>query len=146
MEVAGVERRYYRIELATGEGELMLPVPTAEEIGLRPALNDVDQIENVLFDEPQELSSNYRSREAQVNRKIGSGDILELIGIIRDLEWYGHVNRLTHTDSRLKAEALKLASSELAICQGVTYETAYSRMKEMLRQAIRHHAEEEPVN
>ncbi|MGF1507223.1 MAG: hypothetical protein GYB64_12085 [Chloroflexi bacterium] len=146
LEVAGKERRYYCIDLVSGEGELMLPVGQAEEVGLRPALDDIAVLHAVLQETPEELSSNYRSREAHVSKMIGSGEIELLVQAVRDLSWHAHLKNLTNTDARLKSEAQKLIASELALCLGVDFDEAQNRLSELVSKAINAHAEDEPVN
>jgi CarD family transcriptional regulator len=141
MEVAGTERHYYCIELVNGEGQLMLPIQQAEEIGLRKALRSLEEVREVMFEEPEELPSNYRSREAHVSKMIGSGELSLLIQAIRDLAWHGHQNRLTNTDARLKSEAQKLVASELAVALGISYESAQRRLNELVTKGIKKHDE-----
>jgi CarD family transcriptional regulator len=132
--VAGSIRRYYHIDLANGNGMLMLPVEQAEEAGLRPVA-DADLILDVLADEPQELSDNYRTRQKRAARKINSGDVKKVAEALRDLAWRGFTGSLSSGDANLKSKAQKLLASELAVQQGTE---DVERASERLRKTLRH--------
>jgi CarD family transcriptional regulator len=131
--VAGSVRRYYHIDLANGNGMLMLPVEQAEEAGLRPVA-DPDLILDVLADDPQELSDNYRTRQTRAARKINSGDVKKVAEALRDLAWRGRTGSLSSGDANLKSKAQKLLASELAVQQEVEdVERATERLSKTLR-------------
>jgi CarD family transcriptional regulator len=131
--VAGSVRRYYHIDLANGNGMLMLPVEQAEEAGLRPVA-DPDLILDVLADDPQELSDNYRTRQTRAASKIKSGDVKKVAEALRDLAWRGRTGGLSSGDASLKSKAQKLLASELAVQQEVEdVERATERLSKTLR-------------
>jgi CarD family transcriptional regulator len=134
--VGGVEHRYYCIELASGDGTLMIPVDQAEEAGLRPALLDMDMIIAVLSDDPQELSADYRERHGRLAAKIHSGDPALVAQVLRDLAWREHASYLTSKDERFKGEAQEMLAGELALRPGLDVEAVTRRLVMTLRRAI----------
>jgi CarD family transcriptional regulator len=137
--VAGSLRRYYHIDLANGNGMLMLPVEQAEEAGLRPVA-DPDLILDVLADDPQELSDNYRTRQTRAARKINSGDVKKVAEVLRDLAWRGLTGSLSSGDASLKSKAQKLLASELAVQQEAEdVERASERLRKTLRRTLKAH-------
>jgi RNA polymerase-interacting CarD/CdnL/TRCF family regulator len=138
-EMDSVERRYYCIELSSGQGMLMVPVDQAEESGLRPAMADSDAIIAILSDGPQELAADYRERQAHIAAKVRSGDPKLVAQALRDLAWREHDTSLTSRDMQLKAEAQELLASELALQPGQDVDTVVQRLDTVIQQAIRTH-------
>lgn len=135
MEVAGNKNKYYQIELISGNGTLMIPVKQANEIGLRPATNEIDEIMDILVEEPSNLNDNYRTRQANISTKIYSGDPMQIAEALRDLVWRGRDSNLAEGDTNLKLKAKELLASEVAVRAGIKLATAQQRLETVLRQA-----------
>jgi CarD family transcriptional regulator len=141
--IAGVERKYYSIELVNDHGTLMIPVDQAEEAGLRAATSNPDTIYAVLTEDPQQLDSDHRKRQATTSDKIRSGDAREITEALRDLAWREATNSLTERDQKLKAEAEDLLIGELALQPDLDLESAASQLHEQIQEAVESHLPED---
>ena len=138
-QVGDSEGRYYCIELASGEGTLMIPIEQAEEAGLRLAISNSDAIVEVLLDKPQELDEDYRARQSHLADKIHSGDPRLVAQALRDLVWREKVDSLSSKDAKLKAEAQDLLASELSLQPDMDMESATKHLGGIIRRAIQTH-------
>jgi CarD family transcriptional regulator len=135
-QIAGIERRYYAIELVNDHGTLMIPVDRAELAGLRPAIRDAKVIAKVLAGEPQPLDDDHRKRQAELTNKIRSGEPTQVTEVLRDLAWRGHDGSLTERDQKLKAEAVNLLAGELALRPEFDIDTASAQLTAMVNEAV----------
>jgi CarD family transcriptional regulator len=140
-QMDGIKRRYYCIELASGQGTLMVPVDQAEEIGLRAAIIDPVAIVAILSAGPQELAADYRERQARIAAKVHSGDPKLVAQALRDLAWREHADNLTSRDMQLKAEAQELLASELALGPDLDVDSAAQHLDSMIQRAIEAHVD-----
>jgi CarD family transcriptional regulator len=138
-EVAGVERQYYSIELINDHGMLMIPVEQADEAGLRHAISDPGTIYAVLNEEPHELDSDHRKRQARVSDQIRSGEALEITEALRDLAWRERTDSLTERDQKLKSEAEDLIIGELALQPDLNRESAAEELHKHVTDAMDAH-------
>lgn len=141
--IAGVERKYYSIELINDHGTLMIPVDQAEEAGLRAATSDPGTIYAVLTEDPQQLDSDHRKRQAATSDKIRSGDAREITEALRDLAYREATNSLTERDQKLKAEAEDLLIGELALQPDLDLESAATQLHEQVQEAVENHLPED---
>ncbi len=139
-QIAGIERRYYSIELINDHGTLMIPVDKAEESGLRPAIRDPKVIARVLAGDPQPLDDDHRKRQAELSNKIRSGEPTQVTEVLRDLAWRGQGGSLTERDQKLKAEAVNLLAGELALRPEYDIDTASARLTAMVSEAVAAHS------
>jgi CarD family transcriptional regulator len=138
---SGVKQRFFTISLINGEGTLMIPVRRVKETGLRHAVENLDtMILEVLADEPNELASNYRTRQANIIKKIDSGVPKQIAEALRDLTWYGYNTKLSQVDTKLKAQAEEMLAGELAVTLGLDIEKAIQRLKTSVQRHIQAHA------
>lgn len=133
--------RYYSIALVESDSTLMMPVQSAEELGLRKANFGIDSIQEIFEDEPQELADHYRSRHATIRAMIAGGEPDDLARVVRDLAWRGSQpdTDLTKVDNDLLREARKILATEVAARAGVTLDAASRKIDEMIHAAIEVH-------
>lgn len=143
VRIGEAEKLYYHIELLNGNGILMIPADQAAEDGLCTQVNP-DTIIDMLCTHPEELADDYRIRQADVAKKISSGDPRKVAEAVRDLAWREHTTKLSQQDASLMSRAKKLLASMLAVQPGLDFEAASGHLNRVLKQAI--HAQEEGDN
>ena len=143
--VEGIEMRhwrggselYYRIELMAQPGtKVMIPISTAEEIGLRPVTprSKLKKVWGVLLDDPRKLPDERKDRYKLVEERLRSGNVLEIAETVRDMAWRreqrGH---LSTTEGRFYERAMTLLAGEVAATQGVDLKDAEVQVGAKLR-------------
>lgn len=137
-EMLGEEKEYYLIEMLGAGGSLMTPVAKADEIGLRPAIDNetVRALLRSLSDQPMELSKDFRERQVDVEERLKEGDVFVAASIIRDLAWYRKDQGLTKRDAQLMQRAEELVAGELALVGDVDLEDALLQVQTTMETVV----------
>jgi CarD family transcriptional regulator len=130
--------RYYIIELAATEMKLMIPVKTAEEIGLRPVARpaEVVAIYETLGSEPRDLVNDFKKRQAILTAELKSGEILDVAKVVRDLYWRNEDSPLSPTESRQLEGAKEQLAGELSLAEDEDVEKAMARIEGALLESV----------
>lgn len=144
--VAGIEEKelidefsqYYIIQLAATEMKLMIPVKTADEIGLRPVARPdrVKVIYETLRAEPRDLINDFKKRQSILIAQLKSGDILDVAEVVRDLFWRNEESPLSPTESRQLEGAQEQLAGELSLAESVDVEESLTRIQETLQDSL----------
>ncbi len=133
----GKTRSYHIVELVGNRGEVMIPVETATEMNIRPAIEDLTIIEEVFAKPPSQLSDDYRSRQASIQKQIQTRDPEDMAEALRDLYWREQTDKLTSVELKMKSNLIKMLSHEIAvICAETTVEKANSQLMQMLHRMV----------
>lgn len=129
---------YYVIQLAATDMKLMIPVSTAEAIGLRPVARaaQVDRIYKTLQSAPRDLINDFKKRQAILTEQLKSGDIIDVAEVVRDLYWRNEENPLSPTESRQLESARQQLASELSLAEDVDVEDSLARIDLLLRRSV----------
>jgi len=117
----------------------MVPVKAAQEIGLRPPLQqaDLDRVWRVLKDDPETLPTDHEKRYELLKGRLREGDALHIAAALRDMAWREETERrLTKQGKQLYEESLMLLAGEVAIIQGSDLASAEAQIMETLRQSV----------
>ncbi|MBN1313103.1 MAG: hypothetical protein JXB30_16955 [Anaerolineae bacterium] len=134
MQIMANEQTYYVIDLVVGE-RLLIPVKQSEQLGLSEIVSP-EVIIDVLSDVPQELADDFRLRQTEIDRKIGSGDPLRVAEALRDLSWRGQSTKPSSGDVRLMDKAHKFLSGLLAAQPDIDAHEASQRLDTILQQSF----------
>ncbi|MEA3459733.1 MAG: CarD family transcriptional regulator [Chloroflexota bacterium] len=124
-------KQYYIIDLIAYDITLLIPVDSADEIGLRHACKAtaVPHIMDILRASPDRLPDDYRERQALVKEKMEGGDAESMAEVVCALAWHRQENKLTKVDARLYERALTFLAGELALIKGITLKEAKRRLR-----------------
>ena len=138
MTFKGKTRNYHIVELVGDRGEVMIPVDVATDMNIRPAIADLSIIEEVFAAPPSELSDDYRSRQAAIQKQIQTREPRAMATALRDLFWREQRDKLTSVEMKMKSNLMKMLSHEIAvICAETTVEKATSQLTQMLYKMVR---------
>ena len=143
----GKTRSYHVVELVGNRGEVMIPVETANDMNIRPAIEDLTIIEEVFALPPAELSDDYRSRQAKIQKQIQTREPEAMAKALRDLYWREQNDKLTSVELKMKSNLIKMLSHEIAvICAETTVEKANSQLMGMLHRMIQRDEPDSPAD
>lgn len=133
-EILGESRSYYVLRLSTGELRVLVPVETADKIGVRPVScrAKLDQVREVLADRASPWEDNWNRRYRLNMDKIKSGDVCELAEVVRNLTLRDKARGLSAGEKKMLDNARKILLSELILAADLTPEDAVSRLDFML--------------
>jgi len=126
--ITGIEHRdlldgtkgYYVIEVPGRRLTVHMPVRRADRVGVRPAMSQsrFPQVLSMLRGKPHLLSEDYRERQEQVCAEMGTGRVMQLARVVRDLTWHRKIAHLTKPDSDNLRQGLELLAAEMALVSG----------------------------
>ncbi len=133
-EAMGERRIYLKLRIPHGNLTIMVPVESAERVGLRGVV-DKDEAEKV-FDllrqeegwTPILWSQRYKSNLA----KLVTGDIYQLAEVIRDLSLRERRSSLSSAEQRMLAKSREILISELTY----TFDSSAENAQAMLDRAL----------
>ena len=145
MTFMGKLRNYHIVELVGDRGEVMIPVEAAIDMNIRPAIEDLSVIEMVFAEPPLQLSDDYRSRQASIQKQIQTREPEAMAMALRDLFWREQTDKLTSVELKMKSNLMKMLSHEIAvICAETTVEQANSHLTQMLYRMVQEPNDEPP--
>jgi CarD family transcriptional regulator len=136
----GSNDRYYTIRLLAEEGTtLMVPVDTADTLGLRRAITQskLKSVWRVLRADPQSLPVDHKQRYQLLKEKLQTGDIMDVTEVVRDMAWrQQQEGRLTTVGKRLYEKGITLLAGEIAAVQSTDVENAEMEIRERLQERL----------
>jgi CarD family transcriptional regulator len=136
----GNARRYYSIELLSKPKTLlMVPVGGAQEIGLRPSIEQskLSEVWGVLRADPDTLPTDHEQRYELLRGRLRGGDVLKIAAALRDMAWREEQERrLTKQGKELYDESLTLLAGEVAITQDSDLSAAEALIVDMLKECV----------
>ncbi|HKL12654.1 MAG TPA: CarD family transcriptional regulator [Halanaerobiales bacterium] len=133
-EILGEEKKYYIMELPIGEMRVMIPVHKVEEIGIRDVI-DEEEAENVfhlLKGEKSKMSQNWNRRYRANMEKLKTGDIYEVVEVVRNLTIRDMEKGLSTGEKKMLSNARKILISELVLAKGMSEEKVVEKIDNIL--------------
>ncbi len=133
-EILGEEKKYYIMELPIGEMRVMIPVHKVEEIGIRDVI-DEEEAENVfhlLKGEKSKMSQNWNRRYRANMEKLKTGDIYEVVEVVRNLTIRDMEKGLSTGEKKMLSNARKILISELVLAKDMSEEKVVEKIDNIL--------------
>ena len=115
MTFKGKTRSYHIVELVGDRGEVMIPVEVVNNMNIRPAIQDLTIFKEVFALPPAQLSDDYRTRQAQIQKQISTREPDAMAMALRDLYWREQTEKLTSVEMKMKSSLMKMLSHEIAV-------------------------------
>lgn len=133
-EVLGQVQKYYVLSLSFGDMKVMVPIDSAEDVGLRSVISDseVNAVFDVLKSECTAMSSNWNRRYRSNLEKIKSGSIFEVADVVRNLTMRDREKGLSTGERKMLDSAKEILLSELTLVKGWKREEAETVLEEIL--------------
>ncbi len=133
-EVLGQRQQYYIMKLPMGDMQVMIPLRSVEEVGLREVISpeEVARVFEVLQGEKTKMSQNWNRRYRANLEKIKSGDIFEVAEVVRNLTIRDKEKGLSTGERRMLDSARQILISELVLAQGLPASEVERRINEIL--------------
>lgn len=134
-KVDGVVREYYNMKLPVGGMQVMIPVQTSQEIGVRPILS-AEEAERVIAAIPDveiDMTSNWNQRHRENMLRLKSGDLIEVVRVVKGLVRRDSARGLSTSERKMLYSARQILISELVLAQDGSYEEIEKRVNEALK-------------
>jgi CarD family transcriptional regulator len=122
---------YYIIDLVACAGIVMVPIDNVQGIGLRPVSGRrvISHAMDILASTPDTLPSDFKERQAGVQEKLKTGNLIKITEVVRNLAGRNRQKGLTMADSRLYQRAQAFLASELALARGIELQEAMKQLQ-----------------
>lgn len=126
VEILGETKEYYLLRVPCGDMEVMIPVDSCDDIGVRPVVTqeEIDEAISVLGKQSTHMSGNWNKRYRENMDKIKSGNILSVAEVVRNLTRNDRRNSLSAGEKKMLSNARKILQSEIMLVKDVTKEDA----------------------
>ncbi|NLM38768.1 MAG: CarD family transcriptional regulator [Firmicutes bacterium] len=133
-EVLGERQKYYIMALPVGDMKVMIPMDSAEEVGLRQVIDDegVKRVYEILGGEETAMSTNWNRRYRANMEKIKSGDVFEVAEVVRNLTLRERDKGLSTGERKMLESARQILISELVVASGATEDEVNAKIARLL--------------
>jgi CarD family transcriptional regulator len=132
-EILGESRSYYVLRLSTGELQMLIPVDSVANCGMRCICSSdaLDKVKQILCADPGPWEENWNRRYRMNMDKIKSGDIEEIAEVVRNLTIRDMNRGLSAGEKKMLENARKILISEIVLASSITPEAAASQLHEL---------------
>ncbi|MBE6031585.1 MAG: CarD family transcriptional regulator [Clostridiales bacterium] len=119
--VLGEFHRYYILRVPLGGTNLMVPVDTCENIGVRRVVSPekIEEMLTVLRSESTEMSDSWNRRYRANLDLLRTGDICQVAAVIRNLMRSDRIRKLSAGEKKMLANARHILVSEMILVKGM---------------------------
>jgi len=130
--------RYYIIELAAQDLRIMVPVRSADEIGLRRVATKrtSKSIFKILSGRADSLPDDFKKRQALIMDRLREGDTKSLARVVRDMAARSREKTYSPTEARLYDQARAMLSGEVALSLEESVESTLERIDKVAAEAL----------
>lgn len=138
-EIMGARQNYYIMRMPIGDMRVMIPMDNAEEIGLRDVI-DEPEADRVLAEFQNcrtEMDPNWNKRYRENMSRIKSGDIYEVVRVVKNLMFRDKSRGgLSTGERKMLNSAKQILVSELVVAKNLTQNKVEQLMNEMIEQEL----------
>lgn len=130
--VLDVTAAYYVLSFSGGKITAMVPVATAEQVGLRYLIlpEECDKVLQYLAKEPEASpNSNWNKRYRENCEKLRSGDIFEVADVVKCLRLRDRERGLSSVERKMLCLSRQILLSEISEVTGASVETLMDKLE-----------------
>lgn len=134
--VLGTERDYLTIRIIASAMTVMVPADATEAAGLRPVItgDDLDAVLSALRGEDEIIAGNWNRRFKHNRDRMRTGDVMELVGVIRNLMIRSLEKGLSSGERQMLARAKRILASEIQYAKDLDEADAQAYLDELLEE------------
>lgn len=117
IEIVGSKRQYYTVRFIMGNMVTNIPVENTGNIGIRSIIDKAEakKVLEVFRKLPVTDDSNWNKRQRENLIKIKSGDIYQVLGVLKDLMFRERTKGLSTSERKTLGSARQIVVSELLL-------------------------------
>lgn len=115
LEIVGAKRKYYAVRFAMGNMVTNIPVENCDNIGIRGVIDkkEAKKVLETFRKLPVTDDSNWNKRQRENLVRIKSGDIYQVLGVLKDLMFREKTKGLSTSERKTLGSARQIVVSEL---------------------------------
>lgn len=116
-EVLGKKQSYYIMRIPAGDMTVMIPIQKCEEIGVREIIDKTEALKvlEAFRAAPLPDDSNWNKRHRDNMEKIKSGNIYQVLEVVKDLMYRDQIKGLSTSERKMLNNAKQIVVSELVL-------------------------------
>lgn len=117
IEIAGNKRDYYAVKFVVGSMITNIPIDNSEKVGLRDVIgkDEAKKVVETFVALPVNNDINWNKRQRENLNKIKSGDIYQVLGVLKDLMYRDKTKGLSTNERKTLSSARQIVLSELVL-------------------------------
>ena len=134
--VLGAEREYLTIRIIASDMNVMVPLDGADAAGIRPVISsdEIDEMLSLLRGEDEVVAGNWNRRFRHNRDKLRTGEVLELIEVIRNLMYRSTDKGLSSGERQMLSRAKRILASEIQYAKDIDESEALSHLEEVIEE------------
>lgn len=131
IEALGETKDYYVLKLAVGNLDVMVPISSSEDVGIRHIIEEehLPEVYEVLHGESSNMPRNWNRRYRENMELLKSGDILKTAQVVRNLLRVDRVKKLSTGEKKMLKNARQILESEIVLVAGLSPEEVSTRVE-----------------
>ena len=119
-------RKFYILKLPIKNMKVMLPIDSAETLGVRKILNQrqFDDVLKVLAEDKGIMPDNWNRRYRANLEKVKTGDVFEVAAVVRNLEILDREKGLSTGERKMLSNSKQILVSELILANDIQEDEA----------------------
>lgn len=136
--VLGKKQSYYVMCISSGDMTVMIPTAGCENIGVRPVIDKKTAMKVLEKFRTAEIAedSNWNKRHRENMQKIKSGDIENVLEVVKELMYRDRVKGLSTSERKMYNNARQIFVSEIVLSGAADIEDVESIMDETVTAMI----------
>lgn len=116
-EVLGKKHCYYIMRIPAGDMTVMIPTDGCDEIGVRFVISreEAEKVLEAFKNAKIDRDGNWNKRHRENMVKIKSGDIYQVLGVVKELMYRDHEKGLSTSERKMLNSAKQIMVSELVL-------------------------------
>lgn len=137
-EILGKKQGYYIMHIASGDMTVMIPMSKCDEIGVRNIINKTEGLKvlEAFRTSPIHADSNWNKRHRENMVKIKSGDIYQVLAVVKDLMYRDKIKGLSTSERKMLNNAKQIVVSELVLSDTAEREDIESIMCDTVNELL----------
>ncbi len=143
-QINGSSVDFYLLRVLSNNSVIFVPKLNAESVGIRPIINhgQCSQLIDILSEDFTETPNDWKIRVRDYSAMIQTGDIFEVVEVLKQLTFLTHSKQLSFREQRLFEKARFLVVSEIAIAWAKLEFEIEKKVDASLAQACQKHLAE----
>lgn len=116
-EILGKRQAYYIMRTCTGSMTVMIPMQNSQQVGMRDVISkeEAKKVLETFRSAPISDDENWNKRQRDNMIKIKSGDIYQVLGVLKDLMYREKSKGLSTSERKMLGNAKQIVVSELVL-------------------------------
>jgi CarD family transcriptional regulator len=132
--VLGAEREYLTIRIIASDMNVMVPTDGADTAGIRPVIgaDEIDELLQLLRGEDEAIVGNWNRRFRHNRDKLRTGDVLELVEVIRNLMNRSVDKGVSSGERQMLSRAKRILASEIQYAKDLDENEAAAYLDDLI--------------